>query len=90
VEYGHLLDPRSGSPARTGARSVTVWTPQAVRGDVLSTALFVLGKAEGEAVLRQCGRASALLAEDDPASWGGLALRAVHSGPPGFRAVRDA
>jgi FAD:protein FMN transferase len=88
VEYGHILDPRTGRPARTGLRSVTVWTESALRGDVLSTALFVLGAEEGARLLRPPERASALLVEDDSSAWGGLGVRALHSGPPGFRMAR--
>lgn len=40
--YHHLLDPRSGQPAR-GLQSVTVVTQDAVLGDAASTALFVAG-----------------------------------------------
>lgn len=40
--YAHLLDPRTGRPAR-GLASVTVVDPSAARADGLATALFVLG-----------------------------------------------
>lgn len=39
---GHLLDPRSGEPARDFG-SVTVWAAGATRADALATGLFVLG-----------------------------------------------
>src|SRR5207249_4665059 len=84
VEYGHILDPRTGRPVRSGLRSATVWTDRALRGDVLSTALFVLGPGEGARLFRQPERVSALLVEDDSSSWGGLRVRSVHSGEPGF------
>lgn len=41
--YHHILDPRTGRPAR-GLRSVTVITDNAARADAAATALFVAGR----------------------------------------------
>jgi thiamine biosynthesis lipoprotein ApbE len=46
---GHLLDPRTGEPA-SDFGSVTVVAPSALEADVLSTAFFVLGPADGMAL----------------------------------------
>lgn len=43
AEYGHVFDPRTGRPVDNRVQGVTVWTRSALLGDVLSTALFVLG-----------------------------------------------
>ncbi len=95
-EYGHVIDPRTGKPAG-GMKSVTVWTPSAVLGDVLSTALLVLGSGALEphgpvekltrAWARACeeARASILYAEVDPSRWGGLRIGTFHLGRPGFK-----
>jgi len=42
--FGHLLDPRTGRPAPDFG-SVTVWAPDALTADCLSTGLFVMGPA---------------------------------------------
>jgi thiamine biosynthesis lipoprotein len=43
---GHILDPRTGEPALFDG-SVTVWHRRALVADMLSTALYVMGPAEG-------------------------------------------
>lgn len=54
VRYHHVLDPRSGWPAR-GVRSVTVRHPEATLADALSTALMVLGPRAGGPVADALG-----------------------------------
>lgn len=51
---GHILDPRTGTPAQSAA-SVTVIALNAMLADALSTAAFVLGPAEGIALLERMG-----------------------------------
>ncbi len=46
--YGHLLDPRTGSPAE-GVYSATVVAPTAAEADALSTAFYVMGVGESAA-----------------------------------------
>jgi thiamine biosynthesis lipoprotein len=43
---GHIFDPRSGRPV-TGRGSASVLDPSALRADILSTALYVMGPLEG-------------------------------------------
>lgn len=62
--YGHLLDPRTGAPAR-GVLSVSVTAPSATLAEMLSTAFFVLGAADTEAYCADHPQVSALLVPDE-------------------------
>lgn len=48
--YHHLLDPRTGEPARR-AVSATVTAPSCAEADAYATAVFVLGPEEGSALI---------------------------------------
>lgn len=52
TRYHHILDPDRGEPAR-GCRSVTIVAERAVIGDALSTGVFVLGPADGMALVEK-------------------------------------
>jgi thiamine biosynthesis lipoprotein len=52
TRYHHIIDPGSGEPAR-GCRSVTLITDEAVVADALATGVFVLGPADGMALIEQ-------------------------------------
>ena len=95
--YGHIIDPRDGLPTST-IEGATIWTPQAALGDVLSTALFILGRealAEDGCVEKlvrawtppgEAPRASIILAEKSSGNWGGVEWESFHIGEPGFEA----
>ncbi len=46
IRYHHIIQPRTGEPA-SGVRSATVFGPDAVITDALSTSVFVLGVEDG-------------------------------------------
>jgi thiamine biosynthesis lipoprotein len=52
VRYHHLLDPDRGEPAR-GCRSVTIVADRAILADVLSTGVFIMGPADGMALIEK-------------------------------------
>lgn len=64
VRYSHILDPRTGRQPRQLA-SVTVAVNNSADGDILSTALFVLGPERGLAVLRQFPGVEAIMVTDE-------------------------
>ena len=50
----HIIDPATAMPAE-GYRAVTVVTPHSGTADLLSTALFIMDKAEGEILAQKLG-----------------------------------
>ncbi len=46
ARVGHIIDPRTGTPATFGG-SVVVWNERGLVADILSTALYVMGPEQG-------------------------------------------
>jgi thiamine biosynthesis lipoprotein len=61
VRYHHVLDPRSGRPARSGVTGATVVSADATLADALSTALVVMGEERGLALVERLDGAEALV-----------------------------
>ncbi len=59
----HIYDPRTGQPVGAGL-AATVWTPDAIAADALSTALIVLGPEGAAAVLARVPEVGALFVDD--------------------------
>ncbi len=53
VAYSHILDPRTGYPAKAGLSSVTVVAASAAAADALSTIVFILGIDEGRRIVEK-------------------------------------
>jgi len=55
IRRHHLIDPRSGLPARSGLRAVSVATDTCVRAEVAAKTAFVLGPDRGAGFLERLG-----------------------------------
>lgn len=64
VRYHHILDPKTGWPAR-GVRSVCVLHPEAALADAMSTSLFVLGAERGIALAEREGFDALIIDDQD-------------------------
>ena len=63
VVYNHIIDPETLMPAARHA-SVTVICPDAAAADMLSTALFIMSRERGEALLEEWGAEAVWVAHD--------------------------
>lgn len=63
IRYAHIIDPRTGYPS-TGIKSVSVLCPDAELADALATAIFVLGKEKGLALIDQLKQIECLIITD--------------------------
>ena len=68
VEYGHILDPRSGNPL-TRRRQALVVAPNAALAEALSKALLIGGEVEGLAIVESQPGCEGLLADAGGATW---------------------
>ena len=62
-KYSHIIDPRTGYPSE-GISKVTVLAKNAEMCDALATAVFVLGKKEGLALINQLGGPEAIIIDN--------------------------
>ncbi len=63
-KYTHIIDPRTGYPT-FGINSVSIFAKSAELCDALATAVFVLGKDAGLALVNQLGGIEAIIVDSD-------------------------
>lgn len=61
--YAHIINPRTGYPT-TGIKSVSVICPDAELADALATAVFVMGKEKGMALINRLKNTECLIIDD--------------------------
>jgi thiamine biosynthesis lipoprotein len=61
VRYSHILDPRTGRPVTNGVVSVSVLAPDCTLADGLATAVTVMGRDDGLALVERLPRVEALV-----------------------------
>ncbi|MDB6167470.1 MAG: ApbE family lipoprotein [Verrucomicrobia bacterium] len=59
--YGHIIDPRTGSPVANGCLQATVIAGSCLQAGVLSTTAFVMGVPKGIEFIQACPGAEGLL-----------------------------
>lgn len=64
---GHTVDPRTGYPAESDVRAVTVVAPTCMRADGLATVVMVVGAEQGLALLEALPRSEAVVLPMDGA-----------------------
>jgi thiamine biosynthesis lipoprotein len=64
VRYHHILDPLTGFPARA-SRSVTILADELIWADALATAVFVLGRKRGVALIEERHGTEALIIDGE-------------------------
>jgi thiamine biosynthesis lipoprotein len=68
ARYHHILDPKTGYPAR-GMRSVTIVADEAVNADALATAVFVMGGEKGMEFLNNLKNVAGMIMDGSGKLW---------------------
>jgi len=63
-KYSHIIDPRTGYPSR-GVNSVSIFNKSAELCDALATAIFIMGKDDGIALINKLPMTEVILVDGD-------------------------
>ena len=66
VMYSHIIDPRTGYPIQNKVAGVTIIAPGCTMADGLATAIVVMGKEKGMALIEQLPDVEGLIIVRDP------------------------
>lgn len=66
--YHHIIDPRTGYPARA-CRSVTVWAPDAFVADAVDDGVFILGPKKGLELVESLDGTGAVIVDEENKVW---------------------
>ena len=61
VMYSHIIDPRTGYPVQNGVAGVTIIAPDCTLADGLATAVVVMGREKGMALIEQLASVEGLI-----------------------------
>ncbi|MGM0369376.1 MAG: FAD:protein FMN transferase [Bacillota bacterium] len=65
TRYHHILNPETGYPAKKGIISASIITEKSFVADALSTAVYILGREEGLALVNSLDDVDAMVITDD-------------------------
>ena len=82
--YWHILDPRTGAPARSGVSSATAVGPEGRICDAMSTAYFVMGAEKTAAFWKEHGSPGFVLLAEDGELWVSENLNARFAVDPAY------
>jgi FAD:protein FMN transferase len=67
--YHHILDPKTGYPAKSDILGVTIITDKSIDADALSTITFMLGEKKGIELIESIGDVEAIFVTEDNVSY---------------------